>query len=343
MPKIYAFSHTHQKNTQAFFEQKTGLQLKPARYRRPMRLLAAALAVLLCLSAAAPALAANVPGFYEMLYRISPGAAQFFTPVRQLDEVNGIRMEVVSAYVRGDTAEIYITMQDLTGDRVDASIDLYDSYSINRPFGGVGHCEQVAYDESTKTATFLITLTKWEGQDITGDKITFSLQKFLSNKQYYENISIPFDAAEAETNPPLQSVEVNGGSYMYEPVDFKNAFTALVPSAAKQWFPVEGIDLTAVGYVEGKLHIQTAVADYRSNDNHGFFYFQDGTGNEIPCEMSFSFSQETESGRIDYDEYVFDIPQGSLADYSLYGDFVTADALTEGGWSVTFPLEQPEL
>lgn len=343
MRNSYAFNDTHQKNIRTSFEQKTGLRLKKNRNPRMFKLLAAALAVLIYLSAAAPALAASVPAFYELLYQISPGAAQFFAPVRQSDEVNGIRMEVVSAYIHENTAEIFITMQDLTGERIDASIDLYDSYSINRPFGGTGHCEQVGYDESSKTATFLITLTEWGGQDIAGDKITFSLKRFLSNKQYYEDIPIPFDAAEAETNPAVQPVEVNGGSSLDGSHNFKNPFTALIPATAKKWFPVEGIDLTGMGYIDGKLHIQTAVSDYMNNDNHGYPYFRDAMGNDIHCEMSFGFSVEpAESARIDYFEYVYDIPQSELADYSMLGYFVTADAMTEGGWSVTFPLEQGE-
>ena len=57
--------------------------------------------------------------------------------------------------------KIYITMQDLTEDRIDGSTDLFDSYSINRPFDSSAHCERVRYDESTKTATFLITIDEW--------------------------------------------------------------------------------------------------------------------------------------------------------------------------------------
>lgn len=59
-------------------------------------------------------------------------------------------MEVVSADIRGDTARIYITMQDLIGDRVDETIDLYDSYDIRLPFDGTGFCGKVGYDPNTR-------------------------------------------------------------------------------------------------------------------------------------------------------------------------------------------------
>ena len=74
-----------------------------------------------------------------------------FLPVQKSDTNNGIKMEVVSADIRGDTARIYITMQDLIGDRVDETIDLYDSYDIRLPFDGTGFCGKVGYDPNTRT------------------------------------------------------------------------------------------------------------------------------------------------------------------------------------------------
>ena len=37
-------------------------------------------------------------------------------------------------------------------------------------------------------------------------------------------------------------------------------------------FPVEGIDFTGIGYVNGMLHIQTSVVDNLTKDNHGYFF-----------------------------------------------------------------------
>lgn len=74
---------------------------------------AAAACFCLVFNLSVPAMAASIPAFYDMLYAISPTAAQFFKPVQLSCEENGIRMEVVAAYIREDTAEIYISMQDL--------------------------------------------------------------------------------------------------------------------------------------------------------------------------------------------------------------------------------------
>ncbi|MFR4009158.1 MAG: hypothetical protein ACLT0Y_07740 [Christensenellales bacterium] len=91
----------------------------------------------------------------------------------------------MSADIRGDTARIYITMQDLTGDHVDETIG-GDSYDIRLSFDGTGFCGRWV-TINTRTATFLITI-KTDGQKIAGKKITFSVGMFLSDKHVYDDI-----------------------------------------------------------------------------------------------------------------------------------------------------------
>lgn len=306
-------------------------------WKRPA---AALVSIVLCLILAVPALAAAVNPIYELVYQVSPAIAQFFQPVHEADEDNGIRMEVVSAYVHEDTAEIYITMQDLTDDRIDETTDLYDSYSIHRPFDSTAHCERVGYDAATKTATFLITIEQLGNQKINGDKITFSVREFLSHKSTYEGIAIPFSLSEVSNAEKTQQVSSSGGGGLaYEDAVGDGTVTALIPSAPYKAFPVDGIDLTAVGYIDGKLHIQISVKDRLDNDNHGYFYLKDSTDKVINSDYSFYFMNHAKKGkRIDYMEDVFDITPGKLAGCTLYGNFWTSGMLTEGNWKVTFPL-----
>lgn len=55
----------------------------------------------------------------------------------------------------------------------------------------------------------------------------------------------------------------------------------LEPGEPRGEFPVEGMALTGVGYVDGKLHLQTAVTDLEAYDNHSYFYLLDQEGNRI--------------------------------------------------------------
>ena len=296
----------------------------------------------LCLSLAMPALAAAVEPVYELMYAVSPTIAQFFMPVQRSDEDSGIKMEVVSAYIHGHVAEIYITMQDLTGDRIDATTDLFYSYSINCPFDSSAHCERIGYDDRTKTATFLITIEGAENRDITGDKITFTVKEFLSHKQVYDEIKIPVSLSSVTAAQATQNVSNITGSGKVDCGQFDEEDpAALIPSSPMKEFPVDGIDLTGIGYIEGKLHIQTAVVDNLNKGNYGSFYLKDSTGDQIDCNYSFNFVDHDDRGeRIDYYNYVFDIPQSEISKYTLHGDFITSNRMTKGNWRVTFPLSR---
>lgn len=310
---------------------------EPVKGRRPGRLVRiGVVAAVLCCMAAVPALAVRTDNGYSMLYQISPAVAQFFKPVQRTCVDNGIQMEVISANVSGDTANIYLSLQDLTGDRVDASTDLFDSYSINTPFDSVNGCQQVGYDPLTKTATFLITTTQTQGKNIVGDKITFSVREFLSGKQSYEAISIPFSMEQVTQEQPTQIVSISGGGGRKNLPDTEEV---LVPGQPLPNFPVDGIAITAMGFLDGKLHVQAQYGDITKTDNHGSFYLQDGAGNQIKTTYNAYFNQQINGERVDYCEFVFDSAPEELKNCQLYGDFVVSKQLTQGKWQVTFPIE----
>ncbi|MBS7527826.1 hypothetical protein KHM83_14165 [Fusibacter paucivorans] len=292
-----------------------------------------------------PVIASTVEPIYQLMYMVSPSVAQFFMPVQKSSISNGIKLEVVSANIHQKTAEIYVTMQDLTENRIDGTTDLFDSYTINRPFDSSAHCQMIGYDEKTKIVTFLITIDEWGGQNIDGDKITFSVREFLSQKNSYEDLAIPVSLANIADAEHTQTVSSNGGGGRdYQGyLEFEKNPIALVPSVPMANFPIDGIAFTGIAYIDGELHIQTAVEHPLDNDNHGFFYLKDENGTEIDCDFSFYFSETDEQiGRIDYHECVFDVPLENIAAYALYGDFVTSGMKTEGDWRVTFPLESVE-
>ena len=88
------------------------------------------------------------------------------------------------------------------------------------------------------------------------------------------------------------------------------------------------------------LHIQTSVVNNLTKDNHGYFFLSDKNGNEIQSIYNVGFSENFGSNNRAYVEYVFDILQSEIGQYSLYGTFVTSGLFTEGNWQVTFPFEE---
>lgn len=307
--------------------------------------------VIICIFTAIPALAANIPFINQLMYQVSPSIAQFFTPIKLSCEDNGVKMEVVSTYIHDGTAEIYITMQDLTGNRIDETTDLFDSYSINRSFSSEATCMYVGYEEDTKTATFLITITEYGGHKIKGNKITFSVREFISDKKVYgdkyifddryviEGIPLNINLSNISDTPstmPMLMKYGGGGSGNYDL--FKNNPIVLVPSESIN-FSVDGIDISGIGYIDGMLHIQTFIENYSKNDNHGYFYFKNNEGEIIHDIYNVGFNEYINGERVRYEEYVFDIPQLELENYKIYGYFVTSNSFTQGNWKVTFPLK----
>ena len=83
--------------------------MEKASPRRPMRIRVAVVAAMLALAILAVPAAAQV----------SLELATRFRPVMESCTVDGIKMEVVAASVHGATAEVYISFEDLQGDRID--------------------------------------------------------------------------------------------------------------------------------------------------------------------------------------------------------------------------------
>ena len=319
---------------------------RPA-FRRPAIIIAA---LMVCMLSITPVLAANVPVFYALLYKASPATAQFFMPVQKTCVDNGIKMEVLGTYIHEDTAEVFITLQDLEGNRVDATTDLYDSYSINRPFSSSATCGLAGYDPETNTATFLINITEWDGHDITGDKMTFSVRRFISDKHVQKDRPLDLPLPELGEAAVIETHCTGYGGLNFEkynPDDGtqRRTIRVLKPGEVLST-PAEGIDITGIGYVDGLLHIQTAVYDGLKGDNHCRIYLKDQDGNERQSDFSLSFIKYGEEGnedtRVDYCDFVFDIPSEKFDAHNLYGDFYTSSLYTEGNWQVTFPLVPTE-
>lgn len=304
--------------------------------------IALAAAMVMLFGASLSAVAAGSDAAYQLLYSFSPSVAQMVKPVNRSCTDNGIRMEVISADITGSEAYIYISMEDLAGDRIDGTIDLYDAYDINRSFDCAARCEQVSFDENTGKATFLIYMQSMDGKPIKGGKITFSVWKFLSGKNIIDEL-LPIDltaASEAEQTQEIAPELFRGNAYSGE---------LLAPLEGGVYTPAKGAQITAIGYIDGRLHIQIRYDDMWRTDNHGWLSLEDADGDVIEGEeyqfwcgerVERSSRREIFQGYESFcQEYIFDVPPEKLADYSLRAQLWLCDTLIEGDWQVTFPLD----
>lgn len=307
------------------------------RKKSPGKAAAWAVAVLLCFTLSISALAAAVDPVYQILFNIFPTAAQALKPVHLSCEDQGIKMEVISAAIYENEAVIFLSLQDLTDNRIDASTDLSDSYRINRPFASTASCRFVSFDEETGKATFLIHISQWNNKKIDGDKITFSFTEFLSQKRMFDEKLSGLDLSKVTTAEKTQKPEsIRGGGGMC-PVDYET--DCLVPAAGGILSPLDGVTITNVGFIDNKLHIQVYFEDILSYDNHGYIDLRNETGNKADY-YSISFWDDEKTGS--YDEIVYDLAPEDIENYQAYGCFVTCKNRTNGNWQVTFPLENAE-
>ena len=296
-----------------------------------------AAAVLLCLALSISALAAAIDPVYQILFNISPAAAQALKPIRLSCEDQGIRMEVISAAIYENEAAIYISLQDLTDNRIDGTTDLFDSYRINRPFASAASCSLISFDEETGAATFLIHISQFNNEKIEGDKITFSFSEFLSHKNMFDGKLSGLDLSNIKTAEETQKPEsVRGGGGIMD-VDYST--DCLVPLADGILSPVDGVTVTNIGFIDNMLHVQIYFEDILTYDNHGYIDMRDEYGNQAES-YSISFWDDEKSGS--YDEIVYHISPEDIENYRAYGYFVTCTNRTKGNWQVTFPFENAE-
>ncbi len=305
------------------------------------------LALVLTLGMAA-ALAAYNDDVNQLLYQIWPQAAQALKPVNLSCESQGIRMEVVSAALNGSETLVTLTMQDLEGDRVDETMDLFDSAVLQLPYDGSGTCMQTGYDPETKTASFAVYMKfDMDERPAENDKVSFRVSRFLSNKKTQTvdlTPLIPGGITEAESMP-VPAIRGWSGSPASDRKNTaaENARSLLVLNTNNSLeIPVvDGVTLTGIGIVDGSLHVQIRYTDIHHTDNHGFLTLSDKNGNSYEESRRIQEIGSVSWYGENYDsweEYIFDDYPESLSQVVLQGEFTTADPAVEGDWYVTFPL-----
>lgn len=311
---------------------------------------AAAMAAAAVLIGSVPLMvSADVGPAYDIMYMISPEIAQSLKPVNKSCEKNGIELNVISADIEGSTATVYVSVTDKVGGQLDDTVDLFDSYRINTSFDAACGCVKDRYDPETNTAYFMLTISEMNGKDIEylkKKKITFSVNTLLSNKQTFEGVIDEIDLSKAENNCETISIPSSrtyGGSTAgidadNSPEFFEN-LRCLIPNETPLASPVDGIDITAVGYADNMLHVQAYYENTMEYDNHGFITLLDKNGNTVDESYSKLYMSETNESD-SYNESYFDIPYEEIGDYSVYGEFVTCGTRIDGDWEVTFRLDQ---
>lgn len=272
---------------------------------------------------------------YKILYSVNEGMAKKLSLVNESCEDNGIQMTVEAVNIDDNKADIYISLRDLTGDRIDETTDLFDSYRINTTADSMSGCQSVSYDEETKTKTFLISIE--QDEPIVGEKLKFSVSELITGKtETYCKLDIVEKLNVTKGYVSSTDLSVRGGSGD-DNFDLDAPRQMLKTDKGNGFSPVSGVRIVGYGFIDNQLHIQAYYENILEYDNHGFVYLRDDKGEKVSMEYDIAFWDEENTGS--YEEYVFDVSQKEFDDCEVYGKFTTCDTNIKGNWSVSIWVE----
>lgn len=319
-------------------EQAAQSAQRPRKRRHPRRVVCIAAAAAMLTASLTPALAANVPAVYETIYAFSPAIAQRLKPVNQSCEVDGVRMEVVSAAIQDNVAEIYLTIQDVRGGRFGAEApDLDDSWTLRCPIGQSYHCELVQYDPQSLTATYYLSITNREGESFPSQLYTFSLSR-LRLEQQNSWVPLDVDLSNIPLDPPLERHTVfaigasNGFPSVYDRTDRSCTF---IQPQQPLWQSKDGLFSLSAGYYDGQLHLQYTTKGWSEDNSCGLLL----TGPDgITVRSDYSAVYVDDETDTEYREYVYTMPYGDWMDCTITGSLITGVRILKGNWEVSFQL-----
>ncbi len=311
--------------------------------------IAAAAACLITLGSV-PVLAANVPAFYEALYRLSPETAQLFKPIQMSCEDQGIRMEVTAVHFSEaeNSVQVCLTVQDLEGERLDLGTDMRSGYWFGPPdlgWGSVSGVENLEYDAETRTLTVLLE-SSFNRVDLkAGDKLSFRLQSLMGHEETKEYALDALDLSEISlTNEiwEMRQHRINAFStydYLYGKTMTEETAKMVKPTMELAT-PVDYVTLTGIGYIDDELHIQTRTVK-QELENYASLKLKNPNGTEFTPWGSV-YACENKADLNIFEDRVFHISEEELRECKLYGTFTAYTEGIVGDWEVTFALPNEE-
>lgn len=308
--------------------------------------LAIELSLLLSLFISVPVVASTFPSFEALLKSIDGRFENLLQPIQLISEDSGIKMEVVSAMRDEDIIVVYITLQDIEGNRIDETLDLNDSYRIK----GIDSytSEIVDYNDENKTVTLRIQGNS--NKYFKNKKVEFSLNSLMSGRNNITSSLNNYLFKDNLINKLNSTVKLDmnnipgGGGDLYQELETEKEIDILEKNNLNIKFKeIEFMNITNMGIINNKLHIQTKW-DISKFNNHGFLYLSDNNGEKVKLKEAniyYSFDKDVKPiyGN-DYVEYIFDIENINLENINLNAEVFYSEAYVEGEWGVKFELQK---
>lgn len=318
-------------------------------------------------------LAANVGFVYDIIERTSPELGDLFVPVQESSTKAGICMEVEAVYLKDEdkTATVLISLRDTLGDRIQGQVDFNDSYSLSSVNSidaswVAGGCSYVGHDEETGKTYYKIQLSS----DVAFErsKLTFRVREMLLHHEA-EDREIPLE--DIAPDLPTKYMSLNGHSLMdweeyaerydvtmEEPTAFMETYYKETPGCAPDdprpaarvldGIPVsecavDDFTVTGLTYRDNMLQLQICMGDCTHASRYVFpVTLKLADGSERPSWFSDAWHETNGENRLFFYEFYLPCTQKELEGARLYGHFFRTEDSLEGGWKVTFRVEEKE-
>ena len=316
---------------------------------------AAAAACAACMLVSIPVLAAHLPSIQEMLGRIDPFIAEKFGPESYSCESAGIRLTVGDISTSGNVTEAELILKDLTGGQLAADTALIDHSVlplslIDQGTVAICHIETTSFQPETQTLTARLHIEFAGSHTMTPeDLMTLSVSSLLSGRKEWCEALTDADLSAARTDAVwtdarLEKYAQQGSETYVIPEDTDPEMLAPVTACPL----AEDLTLTAVGFLDGQLHIQVRY-DALQMEHYGLLWLQNAQGerlNPAGCQCAYLMEKpagvtyQPNTSDCYYEEYVFDVTEEELAEWQLWGSASKYTKRIDGDWKVTFAVTE---
>ena len=374
------------------------MEARRARRRRPIgprRIAAAgaAAALVVCASLTAVAAVPRLGQFWEELtarygghvQMVEPEATAAPAPAENGEpeatngpapaENGGPQLQVAAAALDRDNAEIYFTLTGLEGPQEDEVLAVGELR-----VGGQAvpvSAKPVYYDQEAGTMVFAQDIYVPDG--IEGSEASLAIKGVYTRAAFdgdpeagQGHFSLALDGLALDQDPATLTYTMEdeeeklaqSWQARYDTIAQNGVVTLLAPGDDKAIPGVEGVCISAAGYVDGRLHVQLHVKDpavsalllssmmcsdpnFEPNggqyDDRTFdvpFHLADGqvTGIYDPHRSNGSQSAIDAKMGYEYVEIISGLPQEVLGDWQWGFDLVTGSVVLEGDWQQSFTL-----
>jgi len=333
------------------------------RKRRFAPLIAAVVAVV---ALSTSALAYSLGGFDWFIERVNPAFAEVVEPVMIYTEDQGIKLTVLGAQTFDNTAIMYLSVEDMTGqNRLTQSTNLMAWIRIDERtsdneegdempgFGfGYGGAELIYFDEVTGIAYFE---ARYVSDTTIPNPLTFSINDITFSWEFIDNKPLPVSLADLPAPATIQVMlgDHASSSIRYDTYNNPIPIEMLLPGKFAQipGYPDDsGTWISNMGIVDGQLRIQT-IQDMTSRfggtgvafsliDIDGEVIFPAETlwgrawEDYLPVSSLIAIEEDRRMAPYSITEYIFDVDIDMLAEYELVfvGGISTG---VEGNWTIS--------